>query len=102
MAETLHFLRIASAITGGAILTFCLVCTVYLFVIIFAGFCARHRRKIEFNYRDVSFAILIPAHDEELLIAQTVRSARSIDYPQDKFKVFVVADNCSDATATKA
>jgi len=44
-----------------------------------------------------SVAILMPAHDEEAVIAQTLRSLT----PQlaSKDRLLVVADNCSDATA---
>ncbi|HYW86385.1 MAG TPA: glycosyltransferase family 2 protein [Chloroflexota bacterium] len=48
------------------------------------------------------FAILIPAHDEEQVIGRLLRSLRSLDYPNSSFDVCVVADNCSDATATIA
>ena len=44
------------------------------------------------------FAILVPAHDEERLIATTVRSLLAIDYPEDLFEVHVVADHCTDRT----
>ena len=45
------------------------------------------------------FLIVIPAHDEEVGIAETVRSCRAQDYPDDFFHVLVIADNCSDRTA---
>jgi cellulose synthase/poly-beta-1,6-N-acetylglucosamine synthase-like glycosyltransferase len=48
------------------------------------------------------FAVLIPAHDEELLVGRTVASAIGLDYPRDRFSVHVVADNCSDGTAAAA
>jgi 1,2-diacylglycerol 3-beta-glucosyltransferase len=48
------------------------------------------------------FAIVIPAHDEEALIAKTVESCLKSAYPLDLFEVFVVADNCSDDTAGRA
>ena len=48
------------------------------------------------------FAILVPAHDEEALIADTVRSMVEVDYPADLFTVHVVADNCHDDTANVA
>src|SRR5579885_1986871 len=102
MAETLHLLTTAAAIIGGAILVFCTACCLYLFVIILAGFCAKRRRKNGYANRELTFALLIPAHDEELLIGKTVASAKQIDYPADKFKVFVVADNCTDSTAARA
>lgn len=45
---------------------------------------------------------LVPAHDEELLIANTIASLRGVDYPADRMTVAVVADNCGDATAQVA
>ncbi|MFH1919673.1 MAG: glycosyltransferase [Planctomycetota bacterium] len=48
---------------------------------------------------DTTFAIVIPAHNEETVIADTLRSCAAIDYPADKKTVYVVADNCDDRTA---
>jgi cellulose synthase/poly-beta-1,6-N-acetylglucosamine synthase-like glycosyltransferase len=48
------------------------------------------------------FDVLVPAHDEEGGIAATVASLLAISYPPDAFRVWVVADNCSDATAQRA
>lgn len=45
---------------------------------------------------------LVPAHDEELLIRRTIRSLRAQDYPRERLRVLVVADNCSDRTAAVA
>lgn len=51
---------------------------------------------------NVRFEIVVPAHDEEAGIARTVRSLLAIDWPRSRFGVTVVADNCSDATASRA
>jgi len=48
------------------------------------------------------FIILIPAHDEETTIARAIASSLKLDYPADRFQIVVVADNCSDSTATVA
>ena len=45
-------------------------------------------------------AVLVPAHDEEAGIAITVRSVRDQSAADDR--IVVVADNCSDGTATAA
>ena len=45
------------------------------------------------------FIIVIPAHDEERTIRPTVESCLSVDYDRSLFRVVVVADNCTDATA---
>lgn len=48
------------------------------------------------------FAILIPAHDEEGMISGAVESVVASNYPRDRQRVFVVADNCTDGTAERA
>jgi 1,2-diacylglycerol 3-beta-glucosyltransferase len=45
---------------------------------------------------------LVPAHDEALLIEDTVRSLLAQDYPGDRWRVLVIADNCTDDTAARA
>jgi cellulose synthase/poly-beta-1,6-N-acetylglucosamine synthase-like glycosyltransferase len=49
---------------------------------------------------DVKVAILIPAHNEELAIQSTVQQI--IDTTQQPYRLIVIADNCTDATATSA
>jgi cellulose synthase/poly-beta-1,6-N-acetylglucosamine synthase-like glycosyltransferase len=51
---------------------------------------------------NLRFDIVVPAHDEEAGIAATVASLLAVDYPRDRFRVLVVADNCTDATAERA
>jgi cellulose synthase/poly-beta-1,6-N-acetylglucosamine synthase-like glycosyltransferase len=49
--------------------------------------------------RETRFDVIIPAHNEALGIEAAVRSALMMDWPSDLFRVVVVADNCTDATA---
>jgi cellulose synthase/poly-beta-1,6-N-acetylglucosamine synthase-like glycosyltransferase len=49
--------------------------------------------------RILRFDLIVPAHDEAPVIARTVASLRRLDWPPDRFRILVVADNCSDATA---
>ena len=48
------------------------------------------------------FVFIVPAHNEEIGIADTVHSLLNVCYPRTLFDVVVVADNCSDGTAEKA
>jgi 1,2-diacylglycerol 3-beta-glucosyltransferase len=48
------------------------------------------------------FAILIPAHEEELVIGRLLESVGALDYPHGLFTVHVIADHCSDQTAAIA
>ena len=44
------------------------------------------------------FYIFIPAHNEELLIADECQNLLSLNYPEELYKVFIIADNCDDNT----
>ncbi len=44
----------------------------------------------------VTVTVLIPAHDEEACISETIRSLQSQSHPPER--IIVVADNCSDRT----
>lgn len=52
--------------------------------------------------KDHRYAFVIAAKDEEAVIGQLLDSIKAQDYPAEKISVFVVADNCTDATATVA
>ncbi|OLN29924.1 glycosyltransferase family 2 protein [Desulfosporosinus metallidurans] len=44
------------------------------------------------------FAVFIPAHNEQNVIRDSVKSIFAAHYPSDKFTIHVVADNCTDKT----
>ena len=46
--------------------------------------------------------VLIPAHNESLLISETVSNACCQNYSKEVMTVFVIADNCTDNTAELA
>jgi 1,2-diacylglycerol 3-beta-glucosyltransferase len=52
--------------------------------------------------RRLRFDVIVPAHNEETGIGRTVASLLAMDWPKSHFRVLVVADNCSDATAAAA
>ncbi len=52
--------------------------------------------------RNRKFALIVPAHNEENVIAQTLYSLSGLIYPKKLFDVYVVADNCTDETANIA
>jgi cellulose synthase/poly-beta-1,6-N-acetylglucosamine synthase-like glycosyltransferase len=52
--------------------------------------------------RTLRFDVIVPAHNEIAVIERTIRSLRAIDWPADRFRVVVVADNCTDNTAAAA
>lgn len=52
--------------------------------------------------RRLKFDVIVPAHNEAQAIAETVASLRRIEWPQDLYRILVVADNCTDDTAALA
>ena len=62
----------------------------------------KKKDKVEEAIPCKRFAAVIAAHNEELVIAHVIDSLRNQNYPRKLFDVFVVADNCSDNTATIA
>lgn len=58
------------------------------------------RRAIRQGDRTRRFAILVPAHDEAAVIGRALDAFKNLDYPADKVEMHVVADNCTDETAS--
>ena len=52
--------------------------------------------------KDHKYALLVAAHNEEAVIKYMVESLKALDYDKDKYKIFVIADNCDDKTAENA
>jgi cellulose synthase/poly-beta-1,6-N-acetylglucosamine synthase-like glycosyltransferase len=52
--------------------------------------------------RRIRFDVVIPAHNEVVGIGRTIDSLRRVDWPNDRFRILVVADNCTDDTAAVA
>lgn len=59
----------------------------------------RTRARPEARVELPRIVFLVPAHDEEVLIAHTVASLRAQDYPEERRPIVVIADNCHDRTA---
>ncbi|MBV9852387.1 MAG: glycosyltransferase [Armatimonadetes bacterium] len=86
-------LGVLGFMTAGSVL--------YLLGLLLAA--ARSRRADSpISEENVSFAVVIPAHDEELVLASTLESLGGQCYPPDRYEVVVVADNCTDATTSIA
>jgi cellulose synthase/poly-beta-1,6-N-acetylglucosamine synthase-like glycosyltransferase len=62
----------------------------------------RRRRVSADHSEDRSFAVAIPAHNEGVVLAETLRALDRQSYPADLYDVHVVADHCDDDTAQVA
>jgi cellulose synthase/poly-beta-1,6-N-acetylglucosamine synthase-like glycosyltransferase len=84
------------SVISGVLLLIALLQTLYLFVLALAS-TRSHSVQPSQNPQN-RFAIVIPAHNEDTVIANTVRRLRELDYPSDLFDVHIVADHCTDNT----
>ncbi len=48
------------------------------------------------------FMAIIPAHNEENVVEELIKSLKAQDYPKDLYDIYVIADNCTDKTAEVA
>lgn len=78
------------------------VIAVYLLAWLMISLAFRPNRISEPSDLLCRFAILVPAHNEELLIGKLIDSTLNLNYPRHQYDVFVIADNCSDSTAAIA
>lgn len=69
-------------------------------------FLLKHDRPLKLwleNEPELPFvSILIPAHNEELVIENTIKSMINLNYPKDKLEVIIINDHSSDQTGTIA
>lgn len=73
------------------------VATVYAMVLALAYYIFPEPKKMEFC-KSNRFAVIVPAHNEELLIPKLCESLSQLDYSSSFYKVFIIADNCTDHT----
>jgi len=86
---------------GGALWLFWALSTAYLLLLTLGA--ALHRRRPRPEPRETRhFCLLIPAHNEELLLGTILDRLRTLDYPADSYQIIVIADNCADRTAEVA
>ncbi|CAM2065580.1 Glycosyltransferase family 2 protein [Sulfidibacter corallicola] len=97
----MEYLILAKDIAGWFFLVLALLPSIYLgFLAVGALIPYRQGKKDD---RPRRIAVVIPAHNETLLISETVTKALTQqEYPAEHYCVFVIADNCSDDTAEKA
>lgn len=48
-----------------------------------------------------TITVMVPAHNEGLVIVATVEHILQMNYPEEKVQIIVIADNCTDDTAAK-
>lgn len=77
------------------------IVTIFWLYQIAVSFCSliKLKEKKLIENKNHKFMAIIPAHNEEMVIKNLVQSLREQDYPKDLYDIYVIADNCTDATA---
>ncbi|MEA4813794.1 MAG: glycosyltransferase family 2 protein [Oscillospiraceae bacterium] len=74
----------------------------YHFVYMAVGFAGRHKVDTTPASRKHRFAALICARNETAVIGELVESLKNQNYPSELLDIYVLADNCTDDTASAA
>lgn len=72
--------------------------TMYYMFIAFFGLYKKKEKELKVKVYN-KFALIVAAHNEEMVIGQIVKSLQALDYPKELYDIFVIADNCTDETA---
>lgn len=92
--------RVLSIVNYAILIFIAIPVLLQLFYVLFSFVKKKTWKKSETKGR---IAYLIPAHNEEDVIFETVKDLiENQKYPREKFDVYVVANNCTDRTAELA
>ena len=86
----------ATVVCGLAVGLSLLYC---LFLLIVALLARRGPHGASSDAPSTRFCLLIPAHNEELVVGATLETLQRLDYPKALKQIVVIADNCDDETA---
>jgi 1,2-diacylglycerol 3-beta-glucosyltransferase len=96
----IEIIKIIAALAGCTVGAYVVFTTIYsLFLLSVAAVARlspgpRHLPELP----NTKFCLVIPAHDEELVISHTLDCVAKLDYPAALLQVVVIADNCTDGT----
>jgi cellulose synthase/poly-beta-1,6-N-acetylglucosamine synthase-like glycosyltransferase len=71
----------------------------YFFCVSIFGWKKRKENHPKNHSPQKRFALIVAAHNEELVIAHVIDSLSKQNYPRHLYDIFVIADNCTDRTA---
>ena len=77
---------------------FCEVSILYYVFLYLVGFVA-HKQKYPIVEDKQKFCIFVPCHNEGPVVASTVENYTHIEYNEELYDIYFIADNCTDDTA---
>ncbi|MCH3964840.1 MAG: glycosyltransferase family 2 protein [Clostridium sp.] len=75
--------------------------TIFINVILITGGYLYYLKTLKLNMHEIPayypfISVMVPAHNEEKVIARTVRSLLNLEYPENKYEIIIINDNSSD------
>lgn len=68
----------------------------------FLGLIKKSKLKLKKSKKKNYFAIIVPARNEGEVIGNLIDSLQALDYPKDRYGIYIVPNNCTDNTAEVA
>ncbi|APH17766.1 glycosyltransferase family 2 protein [Clostridium botulinum] len=78
---------------------FVFVITLYYLILSLFGIYKKRDNGAENCTPKKKFALVVAAHNEEMVIGKIIESLEALDYPKNLYDIFIIADNCTDNTA---
>lgn len=73
----------------------------YIFISLAGWFRRKEPALDQFPVKN-RFALIVPSHNEEKVVGKIISNLKELQYPRELYDIFVIADNCTDATARAA
>ncbi|MBS1659478.1 MAG: glycosyltransferase [Bacteroidetes bacterium] len=84
----------------GIVFLYCALSVLYIFILSFAGLFFYQRKTftggLPVNAKRI--AVLVPAYKEDGIILSTAKNLLDLEYPADRFRVFIIADSFKPET----
>src|ERR1022692_3381772 len=78
---------------------YCAASVLYLFILSFSGrFFFRKKEGVRQQSLKRRIALLVPAYREDGIILSTANNLLSLDYPADRYSVYIIADSFQQDT----
>lgn len=89
---------------GDIIYTVTAIFQIFVFVItgyytVLALFGLTRKKEVKDYTPKNRFAMIVAAHNEEVVIGQLIESMQKQEYPKELYDIYIIADNCTDKTA---
>ena len=77
------------------------ICEAYIlyYVVLYIIGMIFHKQKYPIVEDQTKYVIFVPCHNEGPVVASTVENYTQIEYNEDLFDIYFIADNCTDNTA---